>query len=58
MNNQTTIKTLVVIVKTSKDEVREVILPDEVKKEVWEIINKYQITLGVQELNEILKFRK
>ena len=56
MTNQTTIKNLVLLVKTSKDEVREVILNDEIKKEVWEVINKYQITLAAQELSEIINF--
>ena len=41
-----TIKKLVVLVKLSDDTVREVLLSELVKKEVWEVIDKYGLTVG------------
>lgn len=46
MSQSTTIKNIVVFVKLSDGTVREVVLNDEMKKEVFKVINKYQITVG------------
>ena len=57
MSNQPTIKNLVVFVKLSDGSVRDVIINSEMKKEIFNYLNKYQITVG-EDVSEVLKFKK
>lgn len=57
MTTQPTIKNLVVFVKLSDGSVREVIINSEMKKEIFNYLNKYQITVG-EDVSEVLKFKK
>ena len=57
MSSQTTIKNIVVFVKLSDGTVREIILNSEMKKEIFNYLNKYQITVW-EDVSEILKFKQ
>lgn len=56
MSQPTTIKNIVVFVKLSDGTVREIILNSEIKKEVFQVINKYTITVG-EDVSELITFK-
>ena len=56
MSNPPTINNLVVFVKLSDNTVREVILNDEMKKEIFKYLNQYTITVG-KDVSELINFK-
>lgn len=50
------IKNLVVLLKTDKG-LREVILTDLVKREIFKVIDGYQIVLGAEDLSGVVEIR-
>ena len=51
------IKGLIVILKTDKG-LHEVILSDLVKREIFKVIDGYQIVLGAEDLSSVLTIKK